>query len=191
MTPSPNLIDSQLAFLWVDMEFTGLDESDDLVLEIAAVATCGLFEEAERFTTFVHHDSSEVNEKLDRNSWWQDRPVHKASMLKSVEEEGVSIDEASDALSALAERHLYRASSDILYLAGNSVYTDRKWIKRDFPRLEHHLHYRMLDVSSLKLVLASTTGLTFIKEEKHRAMEDIEESIAELSWILEALRMHG
>ena len=76
-------------------------------------------------------------------------------------------------------------------LAGNSIHNDRRFIKKWWPEVDGLLHYRMLDVSSWKLVLQGKYGVPFEKQETHRAAADIRESIAELQFYLAWLQDHG
>jgi oligoribonuclease len=75
-------------------------------------------------------------------------------------------------------------------LAGNSIHNDRKFIERWWPGLDLKLHYRMLDVSSLKIFMQGRHGVEFEKREVHRAFDDIQASIAELQYYLEWLQKH-
>ena len=70
-------------------------------------------------------------------------------------------------------------------LAGNSIHNDRRFITKTWPELELRLHYRMLDVSSLKVLMQGKYGVKFDKKEIHRASDDIQASIAELQYYLE------
>ena len=73
-------------------------------------------------------------------------------------------------------------------LAGNSIHQDRRFIRQWMPDFDTSLHYRMLDVSSFKLVVMNRYGLQMEKAENHRAIDDIRQSIAELKYCLEVLR---
>ncbi len=172
-------------FLWIDMEFTGLDIEDDVVLEVGAVATDGLFEVKDEFTAFIMHDAGRLDSLLDRNMWWDQRPEHKKSMHAASVQNGKHLEEVDNDLYSFTQDNKRPGST--LHIAGNSIYNDRKWVGRDFPKLDSLLHYRMLDVSSLKLVVASTLGVSFVKEERHRALEDIYESMDELKALLRIL----
>jgi oligoribonuclease len=74
-------------------------------------------------------------------------------------------------------------------LAGNSIHNDRNFIKRWWPEVDELLHYRMLDVSSLKIIMQGKYGLSFEKNDAHRAYDDIQASIAELQYYLEWLTL--
>ena len=77
----------------------------------------------------------------------------------------------------------FKTREDVL-LAGNSIHQDRRFIENEWPRLNQRLHYRMLDVTSFKLAAESKYGIFFEKQNAHRALDDIRESIAELQHYL-------
>ena len=78
--------------------------------------------------------------------------------------------------------------SSEIYLAGNSIHQDRKFIEREMPELNKRLHYRMLDVSAWKIYFENALNKKFIKPENHRALDDITGSIEELKWYLNFLK---
>ena len=71
-----------------------------------------------------------------------------------------------------------------IYLAGNSIHQDRKFIEKEMPELNKRLHYRMLDVSAWKIYFENALNRKFVKREAHRALDDIEGSIEELKFYL-------
>ena len=75
-----------------------------------------------------------------------------------------------------------------IYLAGNSIHQDRKFIEREMPELNQKLHYRMLDVSAWKIYFENALDKKFVKPENHRALDDINGSIEELKWYLTFLK---
>ena len=75
-----------------------------------------------------------------------------------------------------------------IYLAGNSIHQDRKFIEREMPELDKKLHYRMLDVSAWKIYFENALNKKFTKPENHRALDDINGSIEELKWYLTFLK---
>lgn len=166
--------------LWLDFEFTGLDAGQDLVVETGLIVTDYRLDRLARFTSFVSYPVDEVSELMDLNPWWQECPEHRKVMLEGVRS-------APDNLEGVATRISSFVSlwcDPPIVLAGNSIYNDRKWVDRDFPDLSKDLHYRMIDVSTVKLIAQSMLGITFGKNETHRALDDIEESIEELRFLL-------
>ena len=75
-----------------------------------------------------------------------------------------------------------------IYLAGNSIHQDRKFIENEMPELNQMLHYRMLDVSAWKIYFENALDKKFVKPENHRALDDINGSIEELKWYLTFLK---
>ena len=75
-----------------------------------------------------------------------------------------------------------------VYLAGNSIHQDRKFIEKEMPVLNKMLHYRMLDVSAWKIYFEQALGKKFLKADNHRALDDINGSIEELKWYLTFLK---
>src|ERR1019366_1980883 len=80
--------------------------------------------------------------------------------------------------------------SEPAILAGNSIHTDRTFIKQYFPKFDLKLHYRMVDVSSWKVIMNSKFGVVFDKDATHRAFDDIQASIAELQFYLDWFNKH-
>lgn len=172
-------------FLWLDLEFTGLDVESDVVIEAAAVATHGLFDIQGEYSTFIRYPVEQVEYLMQRNPWWLERPDHLESMLQQSMNAKHDLVTVAQKLTEFAEAS---RRGGPLYLAGNSIHSDRQWVRSDFPDLEAMLHYRMVDVSALKLIVANSTGYVYPKEEKHRAIDDIHESMAELGALLARLR---
>ena len=75
-----------------------------------------------------------------------------------------------------------------IYLAGNSIHQDRKFIEREMPELNKRLHYRMLDVSAWKIYFENALNKKFIKPDNHRALDDINGSIDEFKWYLSFIK---
>lgn len=169
--------------LWLDYEFTGLAIDDDLVIEAGAVVTDYSLKTLATFQSFIHYPSKLVAPLIDRNPWWQERQQHREAMLGHVAAAPHGLEDVGTRLAQFASEWC----SEPVVLAGNSIHNDRKWVERDFPRLNEVLHYRMLDVSALKLVAHGMFGIVFDKKESHRAVEDLAESIEELRFLLLAL----
>ena len=76
---------------------------------------------------------------------------------------------------------------ETVYLAGNSIHQDRKFIEREWPELNKALYYRMLDVSAWKVYFENALHKKFMKPENHRALDDVRGSIEELKWYLKTI----
>lgn len=153
------------------MEMTGLDAETDRILEVATIVTDFAFKELEVYEMVVNQPDS----ALDNMDEWNQIHHAKSGLLAKVAR-GRTEAEAEEDLLELVRRHFDTPA----ILAGNSVHFDRQFIKIYWPQLESALHYRMLDVSAWKVLMQSKFNHEFKKQEKHRALEDIRESIAEL-----------
>jgi oligoribonuclease len=169
--------------LWVDCEFTGLSLKDDLLLEIGAVATSGLFREIGSYQTFVSQDPESVMARMAQDDWWPSRPQHKSEMLAQVSRSKKSLAEIDAELVAFAGQHF----TDPIILAGNSMGVDRQYIARDLPEFNKLLHYRSIDVTSFKEVARHLGIEEYEKTAEHRVMGDIHESMDELRYLLERI----
>ncbi len=162
------------AFLWIDLEMTGLFPEKDRILEAAVLVTTAHLEILGEWETVVFQPP-EVLASMD--PWCVQH--HGQSGLTARVPGGMTEDALDERLCAFAGQYF----TGPIVLAGNSIHQDRKFIDRYLPRFAPLLHYRMLDVSSLKIVFTQclTPPRSFFKQNQHRAMDDIRESIRELS----------
>lgn len=167
--------------LWVDLEMTGLEPTKDVILEVAAEVTDFNFKTLESYEAHVKHKRDLVARLLQANIWYRDYPENRDSFLNGLDS-GKPLREIEDELIALVDKHW---AGEPAILAGSSIYNDRLFIKQWMPRLDLKLHYRMLDVSSFKIVMQGKYGKLFEKNDAHRAFDDIQASIAELQHYLE------
>ena len=158
---------------------SGLLPEQDRILEAAAIVTSFRLDELEHYETPVKQSSDVL---AGMNAWC--RQHHGASGLTARVSQGITEAQLDEALCNLADR-FFQANPVIL--AGNSIAQDRRFVDRWLPRFAQRLHYRMLDVSSFKLVYANLFDVPFTKENNHRALEDIRESIAELRYYIGAI----
>ena len=172
--------------LWVDLEMTGLDASKDVILEVAAEITDFDFKTLAGFEARLKHKRELVVQRMQKNIWWKNYPENRDEFLNKLDE-ALPPDEVERQLIALIEAHFGREPA---VLAGNSIHNDRNFIKRWWPALDLKLHYRMLDVSALKVLMQGKYGIEFEKKEVHRAFDDIQASIAELQYYLQWLKTH-
>lgn len=98
--------------------------------------------------------------------------------LMAQNKDGKSVAEVEKLLLEFLDKYF----GEEIYLAGNSIHQDRKFIEREWPQLNKRLHYRMLDVSAWKIYFENALNKKFTKREAHRALDDIEGSIEELKW---------
>jgi oligoribonuclease len=176
---------SQDRIVWIDCEMTGLDLSADALVEVAVLITDS--------DLTVLGDGVDVVIKPPQEALDQMRDVvrdmHTSSGLLDELAAGVTLAEAEEAVLAYVRQYVPEPRR--APLAGNSVSTDRGFLARDMPTLEQHLHYRLIDVSSVKeLARRWYPRAYFASPEKrggHRALADIRESIEELKYYREAV----
>lgn len=161
--------------IWLDMEMTGLDPEEHKILEIATVITdkdLNIIHEGPEL--IIHQNETELS-KMDA---WNQSHHGKSGLTERVRSSELSTKEA-EALTLEFIRPLIRPNTGIL--SGNSIWQDRRFIHKHMPALDQYLHYRMLDVSSIKILTQLWYEKPpFPKTEAHRALDDIKESIEEL-----------
>lgn len=167
--------------VWIDCEMTGLDLSHDALIEIAVLVTDGdLRVLGEGVDIVIHADDHALDTMPDVV---RDMHAH-SGLTEEVRRSTVTMAEAEQLVLAYVREHVPEPRT--APLAGNSIATDRGFLTRDMPELDAHLHYRMVDVSSVKeLCRRWFPRVFFAKPEKglaHRALADIEESIRELDY---------
>jgi oligoribonuclease len=172
--------------LWVDLEMTGLEAQKDVILEVAAEITDFNFKTLASYEAIVQQPSKTVVERMQKNIWWKDYPANRDEFIQKTAK-GKPSSEVEQDLITLIESEF---GDEPAVLAGNSIHNDRKFIEYWWPGLDLKLHYRMLDVSSLKVFMQGRYGVEFEKKEVHRAFDDIQASIAELQYYLEWLKNH-
>ncbi|WP_216215739.1 oligoribonuclease [Amycolatopsis aidingensis] len=167
--------------VWIDCEMTGLDLVNDALIEIAVLVTdAELNVLGEGLDVVIHADDEAL-----ANMPEVVREMHaRSGLTEEVRRSEVGLAEAEKRVLDYVREHVPDAQS--APLAGNSIATDRGFIARDMPALDAHLHYRMVDVSSVKeLVRRWYPRIYYAKPEKglaHRALADIKESIGELAY---------
>lgn len=169
-----------MKYFWVDMEMSGLDVAACRVLEVAAIVTDGDFQPLESYEAVVYQPP-EVLAAMD--AWCQEN--HGKSGLTAAVAGGKPEALVEQELLGLISRHFRDEEKPIL--CGNSIGQDRKFIDAYMPTLSRRLHYRMLDVTSFKIVFSGKFGLEYQKKGSHRALGDTLESIAELQHYLSFL----
>lgn len=167
--------------LWVDLEMTGLDPAKDVILEVAAEITDFSFKTLDSYEARIKYPRDTVAARMQANTWWQEFPANRDEFLNKLSE-GQALKEVEQELIELVAKHF---GDEPAVLAGNSIHNDRKFIEYWWPTLDLKLHYRMLDVSSFKILMQAKYGEMYEKKEVHRAFDDIQASIAELQHYLD------
>jgi oligoribonuclease len=166
--------------VWIDCEMTGLDLAHDALVEIACLVTDGDLNILDSGIDLVIKPPPEAVDRMPDVV----REMHTASGLLTELAAGVTVGEAQEQVLAYIRQHVRDPKK--VPLCGNSIATDRCFLARDMPELDAYLHYRMVDVSSIKeLVRRWYPRVYFASPEKkggHRALADITESIHELRY---------
>jgi oligoribonuclease len=171
--------------VWIDCEMTGLDITSDALVEVACVVTDGELTELDDGIDVVIKPPPEALDQMADLV----RQMHTTSGLLGELASGMTLAEAQDQV--LGYIRGYVAEPRKAPLCGNSIATDRAFISRDMPKLDDYLHYRMIDVSSVKELARRWYPRAYFaspaKIGGHRALADIRESIAELRYYREAI----
>ncbi len=167
--------------LWVDLEMTGLDPQQDVILEVAVEITDFDLKPLASYEARIRQPREVVLDRMQKNIWWADYPDNRDDFVQKLPDGKLS-SEVERELIALIEEHFDREPA---VLAGNSIYNDRKFITEWWPELDLRLHYRMLDVSAWKVFMQGRFDVEFEKKNAHRAQDDIRASISELEHYLE------
>lgn len=167
--------------VWIDLEMTGLDVERDRIIEVAAIVTDGALERIEEGPDLVVHAPDDALDAMVDVV----RDMHgKSGLTAAVRTSTVTVAEAEAQLLDFVRRHVPEART--APLAGNSVHADRVFLHRYMPALEAYVHYRNVDVSTVKELIRRWYPEAFssrpAKEGGHRALADIRESIEELRY---------
>ncbi|MBD2899076.1 oligoribonuclease [Spirillospora sp. NPDC000708] len=166
--------------VWIDCEMTGLDLRADALIEIAALVTDSELNILDEGVDVIIKPPPESVAQMTKVV----RDMHTTSGLLEELPGGITLTEAEEIVLNYVRSHVKDAKK--APLCGNSIATDRSFLARDMPALDSHLHYRMVDVSSIKeLARRWYPRVYFASPEKkggHRALADITESIQELRY---------
>ncbi len=167
--------------VWIDCEMTGLDLAKDLLIEIAVLVTdADLNILGDGIDVVIHADDAAMSSMIPVVTEMHTR----SGLIEEVRASTVDVPTAEEMVLDYIRSHVKQAKT--APLAGNSIATDRGFIARDMPKLDDYLHYRMIDVSSIKeLCRRWYPRIYFGQPEKglaHRALADIHESIRELKY---------
>ena len=171
--------------VWIDCEMTGLDIERDALIEIACLVTDAQLNLLDEGIDLIIKPPAEALESMPEIV----REMHTASGLLAELPGGIAVAEAAELVLGYVRGHVSEARK--VPLCGNSIATDRWFIARDMPELDAYLHYRMVDVSSIKELARRWYPRVYFasprKNGGHRALADILESIDELRYYRAAL----
>jgi oligoribonuclease len=166
--------------VWIDCEMTGLDIERDALIEIACVVTDGELNLLDGGIDLIIKPPAEALDQMSDVV----RDMHTTSGLLADLSGGIALPEAADAVLAYVRHHVKEPRK--VPLCGNTIATDRWFIARDMPELDAYLHYRMVDVSSIKELARRWYPRAYFnspdKHGGHRALADITESVNELRY---------
>jgi oligoribonuclease len=171
--------------VWIDCEMTGLDIEHDALIEVACLVTDGELNLLDAGIDVIIKPPAEALDQMTEVV----RIMHTTSGLLTDLAGGVTLAEAAQAVLSYVKQHV--AEPRKVPLCGNSIATDRWFIARDMPELDAYLHYRMIDVSSIKELARRWFPRAYFaspsKHGGHRALADITESVQELRYYREAV----
>jgi oligoribonuclease len=171
--------------VWIDCEMTGLDLTRDALIEIACLVTDGELNILDDGVDVIIKPPPEAVDQMSDVV----REMHTTSGLLAGLGQGVTLDEAQDIVLSYIQQHVSEPRR--VPLCGNSIATDRSFIARDMPQLDAYLHYRMVDVSSIKELARRWYPRVYFaspaKRGGHRALADIRESVQELRYYRETI----
>ncbi|MCP8900902.1 oligoribonuclease [Gilvimarinus xylanilyticus] len=173
MSPSVNADN----LIWIDLEMTGLDPDNDVIIEIATIVTDAHLNVLAEGPVMAIHQPDSILDGMDE---WNTNQHGKSGLTQRVKDSTVTLAQAEADTIAFLERWVPAGKSPI---CGNSICQDRRFLARGMPNLERYFHYRNLDVSTLKELARRWKPEAlegFKKSGAHLALDDIKDSIAEL-----------
>jgi oligoribonuclease len=175
--PPADLAKSDQNLVWIDCEMSGLDPEKERLLEIAVVITGPHLQPRIEGPVLVIHQSAELLGKMDA---WNKGTHGKSGLIDKVKASSLSEEQAERVLLDFISRYVPKSASP---LCGNTISQDRRFLVKYMPKLEAWLHYRNLDVSTLKELAKRWKPEVyngFKKAQSHTALADVYESIEEL-----------
>ena len=163
--------------VWIDLEMTGLDTLNDVIIEIATIVTDKNLNIIAEGLVFAINQKKQILDSMDE---WNTRQHNRSGLVDRVLQSNTSSKDAEVSTIKFLEKYIDPGTSP---MCGNSICQDRRFLSREMPNLENFFHYRNLDVSSIK-ELASRWRPELLnrlkKKSTHLAMDDIKDSIIEL-----------
>ncbi len=169
------------ALVWIDLEMSGLDWHNDVILEAAVVITDANLNIIAQGPNLIVHQPDQILDNM--NPWCME--VHgKSGLIEASKKSTITPEQAEDEILNFLQLHIAKNNSP---LCGNTVWFDKLFLQKDMPRIVEFLHYRIVDVTAFKIMISQWAGkdILFKKNNCHRALDDIMESIAELKFYRE------
>ena len=165
--------------IWIDLEMTGLDTQHDNIIEIASIVTDYDLNIIAEGPVLAIYQSQQVMNDMDA---WNTQHHGDSGLIEKVLNSITSMQDAENETLIFLRDYVAPGSSPI---CGNGICQDRRFLARQMPELERFFHYRNLDVSTIKILAQmwkSDISKNINKKSKHRALDDIKDSINELSY---------
>lgn len=166
--------------VWIDLEMTGLDVERERIIELAVLVTDGELQVLAEGPNLAIHQPEELLAGMDE---WNTRTHSDSGLVERVRASTLDEAAAEEQVLEFLRRHVSERDAP---LAGNSIHMDRLFLRRYMPKLEAFVHYRNVDVSTVKELIRRWYPEVFtarpIKRGNHRALDDIRESIEELRY---------
>jgi len=169
--------------VWMDLEMTGLSVSTESIIEIATVVTDGELNILAQGPNLAIRVPEALLDAMDE---WNTTHHHNSGLVDRIKNEGVSVEEAEEATLAFLSQWVEPNTAP---LCGNSIWNDRRFLEKEMPRLLDFLHYRMVDVSTVKELAGRwyPNLSRYPKKGAHLALDDTLESIEELRYFRERI----
>jgi len=170
--------------IWLDMEMTGLNHEEHVILEVAVVITDA---NLNILAETISYAINQPNQELAKMDNWNVKIHTKSGLLERVKQSSYTVKTVEEELLAFISNYVHKGKSP---LCGNTIYQDRKFITKYMPKFDEYIHYRNLDVTTLKELAKRwypSIYSGFTKHNKHEALADIHESIAELKYYREKI----
>ena len=170
---------SDMNLVWMDLEMSGLDPKTCVILEIATLITDKDLNLIAQGPTLVVHQPDHILDNMDD---WNKKHHQKSGLTPAVRASTINLSMAEEQTLNFIAQYCKEKSSP---LCGNTIYQDRRFLIEYMPKLESYLHYRLVDVSTIKELVKRWYGPEFEspqKKQKHKALDDILETIEELKF---------
>ena len=167
--------------IWIDLEMTGLDTDNDLIIEIATIITNGQLDILAEGPVIAIHQSDETLNAMDE---WNTTQHTGSGLVERIKTSQYTVQDAENMTLEFVKKFVPERSSP---MCGNSICQDRRFMHRLMPSLEKYFHYRNFDVSTVKEAVKRwyPNGPEFTKDSSHLAMDDIRDSINEMRFYRE------
>ena len=168
--------------VWLDLEMTGLDVEKCRIIEIAAIITDKYLNIIAEADPIAVHQNDDIMSNMNE---WCIKTHAETGLTKRVKESKTSLEQAEQTIVDFIEKYVPYQSSP---LCGNSIWQDRRFLSKYMPKIDDYCHYRVLDVTSIKLLNDYWGGKeSYHKQNTHKALDDIRESIGELKFYKEKI----